>query len=196
MVRLPDVLFRDNKLNAVPPFRLVQPLVRIHGNLRSERFGQNQHVTNDSIVRHDEFVLLTDRRSYSTDSAPRINDTVATGHTRSSFQGGILKSTHYQRNHNVTLLLDHLRTDGKQHQHVVYLRHSHRVQIAQHVGARNLAHHVRIVYDRIEEVRRLHHTQTAVAQWNNRTIEPDANPGRRHRHERLVGVLHIVLLQG
>ena len=40
---------------------------------------------------------------------------------------------------DIPLLLGHLGGDGQQHQHVVALGHAHRVQVAQHVGASDLA---------------------------------------------------------
>jgi hypothetical protein len=49
-----------------------------------------------------------------------------------------LKLTH-QGYDNVSLLLSHLGGDCQEHQHVVALGHAHGVQVAQHVGASNLA---------------------------------------------------------
>uniref|UniRef100_A0AAG5DA75 Uncharacterized protein n=1 Tax=Anopheles atroparvus TaxID=41427 RepID=A0AAG5DA75_ANOAO len=217
MVRLAHVLLGHDQLDAVPSLRLVQPLVCIDGDLCSEGLRKDQHVPNDRIVWHDEFILLADGRGHPADGAPRIDNTVATGYACSCFQSGILVSTqnkklegrqmikqkakthleatHNQRNDNVPFLLHHLRADGQQHEHIVALGHSHGVEIAQHVSTCNLAHHVRVVDDRIEKVRRLHHAQTAVPQRNDGAVEPDTDAGRRHRHVRLVRILHVVLLQ-
>lgn len=45
----------------------------------------------------------------------------------------------YERNHDIPFFFCHLGGDGKEHQHVVALSHTHGVQIAQHIGASNLS---------------------------------------------------------
>ena len=46
--------------------------------------------------------------------------------------------------------------DAQQHEEIVAIIHAHCIKIAGHVGACDSAHQIWIIYEREEEIRRLH----------------------------------------
>merc|ERR1711997_417462 len=59
LVSFANVFFTYNKFDSVPTFRLIKPLMGINGYLSSKRLGQNQDITNDSRIRNNELIWLT-----------------------------------------------------------------------------------------------------------------------------------------
>merc|ERR1719229_1617050 len=74
LVSLTDILFTDNQFNAVPTLRLVQPLVCIDSDLGTQRFGQDEHISNDGGIRNNELVGLANGCGDPTDGTPRVHN--------------------------------------------------------------------------------------------------------------------------
>ena len=89
-----------------------------------------------------------------------------------------LEPSHDQWHHHVPLLLSHLGGDSQQHQHVIALCHTHSIQVRQHVSTGNLALHVGIFNQGIEEVCGLDKGETTVSEGGDAGIHPNTNPER------------------
>merc|ERR1712186_48025 len=81
LVGLTDILFTDNKFDAVPTFWLVKPLMGIDSHLGSKRFCQNKHISNNGGIRNDKFIRLANSGSNTSNRAPGVHDSLTSGHS-------------------------------------------------------------------------------------------------------------------
>ena len=196
LVALPDVILADHQFDPVPPLGLVQPLMSVESDLGSQGLGQDQHIAHHGAVRDDELVGLADGGAHPADGAPGVHHGLSPGHSGPGLQGAVLEASHHEGDHYVPLLLCHLGGHGQQHQHVVGLSDSHGVKIGEDIGACDLALHVGILHQGVEEVCGLHQTEAGVSQRGDAGVHPDADPGDGSVHEvRALLLLTLVILE-
>ena len=139
LVGLAHVLLGDDELDPVPPLGLVEPLVGVDGDLGAEGLGEDEHVPDDGGVGDDELVGLADGGGDPADGAPGVHDGLSSGDGGAGLEGAVLEAAHHEGHGDVALLLGHLGGDGEQHEHVVALGDAHGVEVAEDVGAGDLA---------------------------------------------------------
>ena len=171
------VLLAHDQLHLAPSIGVVEPLVGVDGHLGAERLGENEHVADHGVVGHDELVGRAYGGRHAADDEPRIDDRLAAGHARARLVRAVVEAEHHARHDQVALLLAQLVAHAQQHEHVVALGHAHGIEVAEHVGARDPAHRVRVLDERIKEVGGLDEAEAGVTQRNHARVEADADRG-------------------
>ena len=128
--------------------------------------------------------------------APGVHHSLTSCDSGARLQGAVFEAPHDQRHHHISLLLSHLGGDCQQHQHVVALSHPHGVEVGEDIGTGDLALHVGVLHQRVEEVCRLYEGKAGVPEGGDGRVHANANPRNGHVHEvRRVLLLALIVLQ-
>ena len=124
----------------------------VYGWLGSQRFCEDENIARLSMIRPNKFIFLAHDIRDATNNWPRIHNTLTTRDSRSSLFTTIVKPTHHFSCDQLSICLLHLERDSKNHKHVVYPRHSHRVDIRENIATWNASLKIWVLDKRVEEV--------------------------------------------
>jgi len=119
----------DDICDTLAAMLVTAPLLAIHGNLCSQRLGQNKHITRASRLRANDLGLGAQCTGSSANDGPRIQHSLASCYIRFRFGTCVVEALDELRGHNVPFIRGHVQGSSQNHQHCVHIGDSHCVQI-------------------------------------------------------------------
>ena len=104
-------------------------LLKVNSRLSSKRLCKNQKITRLSIIRPDEFRLITDNICNSSYDRPWIHYALSTSYLGASLCCTIIEPLYHLSCYNFPFFQAHLQWDAEYHEHVVDSSDAHSVDI-------------------------------------------------------------------